>query len=526
MAQNDYLITPQSDIFLLKCPLEIDSLHQIDFTSASAQHTYFNSLPKIEMDNATYMRKDGRLYFDASFDTCLPYNYCMYRNDGYSNKWFYAFVSDLRFESNNSCSCELTTDVFQTWQFDITLKPSFVERSHVAKSSDVLGAYTYPENLETGDYKVYFQDKDSTTLPNCIIMGCTIDLATSSQAQIYRYSGCYNGLVAGCGYYRFDNFDQLISALNGITTMGQQQSIVTMFMYPSSLAPLMSDSNNKVDTSDTPISKNYGISRIASLDGYIPKNKKCLCWPYCYIRLSNGIGTSGIYRQEVWDLDSNDEMIVHADAVLCPGGSVRIYPVNYNGTQYNYDEGFSLGKYPQISWNVDLYTNWEVQNGVNIFGTPLTATEFGVYGGLTKSLLNATSGNLEESVGNLSGVFTAMNEQYRHSMIPPTIGGNLNSGDVSAISGSSAFQFQRCGIKQEYARKIDNYFEMFGYKINNVQVPNTTNRSNWNFIKTVDVNIIGDIPQQDMQKIKSLYNTGFTIWHTTTHYLDYTQTNA
>ena len=523
---NNYLITPDSDIYLLKCPLEIDSLNQIDFANATAQHNYFNGLTKILMDDATYVRKDGRLYFEGTFDTLIKYNYCMYRNTNYGNKWFYAFVTDMRFENNNVVSCNLTTDVFQTWMFDITLKPSFIERSHVAKSSDTLGAYTYPENLETGDYKVYFQDKDSTTIPDCVIMGCTIDLATLTQSIPSSYCGMYNGLIAGCGYYRFDNFSQLVSALNGITSRGQQDSIVTMFMYPSSMAPLMSGSNNKVDTGETPMSKDYGISRISSLDGYTPKNKKLLCYPYCYIRLSNGIGTSGIYRQEVWSLNNNNEMVVHADSVLCPGGSIRIYPVNYNGTQYNYDEGFTLGKYPQISWSVDLYTNWEVQNGINLFGTPLTATDSGVFGGLTKATFNASSGNLDETMTNLGQVFTAMNEQYRHAVVPPTIGGNLNSGDVSAIVGSSAFQFQRCGIKQEYARKIDNYFEMFGYKINNVQTPNITNRSNWNFIKTIDVNIEGDIPQEDMQKIKSLFNNGFTVWHTTTHYLDYSQNNT
>ena len=44
------------------------------------------------------------------------------KNTNYSNKWFYAFVSDIRFESNNSCSCDLITDVFQTVDKQLTLK--------------------------------------------------------------------------------------------------------------------------------------------------------------------------------------------------------------------------------------------------------------------------------------------------------------------------------------------------------------------------------------------------------------------
>ena len=94
---NNYLITPDSDIYLLKCPLEMDSQHQIDFANVTAQQTYFQSLPKVLMDNATYMRKDGRLYFEGSFDDYLPYNYCMYKNNGYTNKWFYAYITDITY---------------------------------------------------------------------------------------------------------------------------------------------------------------------------------------------------------------------------------------------------------------------------------------------------------------------------------------------------------------------------------------------------------------------------------------------
>ena len=521
---NSYLITPDSDIYLLKCSLEMDSQHQIDFANATAQNNYFMGLTKVLMDDATYVRKDGRLYFEGEYDDYIGYNYCMYKNKGFSSKWFYAFISNMRYENNNMISVDITTDVYQTWMFDFTLKKSFIERSHVAKTSDTLGAYTYPEGLETGDYIVYSGDQDSSLLPDCVIVGCTIDTENSSQAQLHYITGCYNGLFAGCGYYRFDNYDQLTSWL--YNSPWAQEGIVTMFMYPSSLAPLATGSNNKVEPSGTVTTKTYGISRISTLDGYTPKNKKCLCFPYCYIRLSNGVGTSNIYKQEVWTLGTNSEMKLQADAVLCPGGSIRIYPLNYNGVANNYDEGFSLGKYPQLAWQVDLYTNWEVQNGINIFGTPLTHTQAGVYGGLTKGLLNLTSGNPVEAAGNLGQVFNTMQEQYQHSMIPPAINGNINSGDVSAINGAMAFKFERCGIKSEFAHIIDNYFEMFGYKLNSVAVPNTTSRTKWNYIKTIDVNMIGDIPENDMQKLKDLYNRGFTIWHDTSHFMDYSQTNS
>ena len=540
---NDYVIAPNSDIILLKCPLEIDSLNQISFANATAQYNYFYGLPKLSMDDATYQRKDGRLYFDEDFDTCLTYNYCMYRNTNYSTKWFYAFVTDLRFESNNSCSCQLKTDVFQTWQFDMTLKKSFIERSHVAKNTDTVGAYLVPEGLETGEYTTYLHYVDNiSSAVNSIILGCTINPFTSTTSNIHVYNDIYNGLMSGCGYYKWgtNEINALLSRIQHLADIGQSDTIVTLFMYPSDWAPYNNSSvDTKVKPSSTPLTYDYGVPKIDSLDGYTPKNKKCLTYPYCYIMASNGIGTANIYHQELWSVDTDpthdgtggtyntyNKMVMRRWAVLCPGGSTRVTPINYNGSGINIDEGFTLGKFPQLSWPVDLYTNWEVQNGCNILGMNLTASQTGFLGAGLQTLVGTVTGDVGNIAGGLRGIFGTMQQQYQHSLLPQSIGGNINSGDVSAIANLMAFQYQKVGIKAEFARNIDNYFEMFGYKLNSVAVPNTSSRSNWNYIKTIDVNITGNIPTQDMQELKALYNNGFTIWHTTTHFMDYSQTNA
>ena len=540
---NNYVITPDSDIYLLKCPLEMDSKHQISFASASAQQTYFQGLTKLYMDDATYMRKDGRLYFEGAYDTCLTYNYCMYRNTNYSNKWFYAFVTDIRYESNNSCSCQLKTDVFQTWMFDYTLKKSFIERSHVPKSSDTIGAYTVPEGLETGEYTGYLQYVDNITgQADSIILGCTVDPFTTTAANPVHYNSVYNGLISGCGYYKWmsNELNALMHTIDYLASQGQSDGIVTLFMYPSAWAPYKDASvDTKVASSDYPLTYDYGISRIESLDGYTPKNKKLLTYPYCYIMASNGVGTANIYKQEVWNLDSDpthdgtggtyntyNKMVMRRWSVLCPSGSVKVAPISYNGSGINIDEGFSLGKFPQLSWPVDLYTNWEVQNGTNLFGTTLTATETGYLGATLRGTSSLLTGDLLGTADALSQAFGTMQEQYRHQLIPPAVGGNVNSGDVSAISGLMAFQYYKMGIKSEFARNIDNFFEMFGYKLNKVDTINTSSRSNWNYIKTIDVNMTGDIPERDLQELKDLYNGGFTIWHTTTYFMDYSQTNS
>ena len=80
-------------------------------------------------------------------------------------------------------------------------------------------------------------------------------------------------------------------------------------------------------------------------------------------------------------------------------------------------------------------------------------------------------------------------------------------------------------IKAEYAKIIDKYFSMYGYKVNDLKLPNISGRSNWNYVKTIGCNILGDIPQEDMEKIKSIFNNGVTFWHNPNTFLDYSQSN-
>jgi hypothetical protein len=66
---------------------------------------------------------------------------------------------------------------------------------------------------------------------------------------------------------------------------------------------------------------------------------------------------------------------------------------------------------------------------------------------------------------------------------------------------------------------------MYGYKVNTVKIANTHCRESWNYIKTIDVNIKGDIPSEDMEKLKQIYNEGVTLWHSPSKYCNYSYSN-
>ena len=54
----------------------------------------------------------------------------MFQNANFGNKWFYAFVTNVPTRREH-CQSQLELDYVQSYMFDYTIKPCFVEREHV-----------------------------------------------------------------------------------------------------------------------------------------------------------------------------------------------------------------------------------------------------------------------------------------------------------------------------------------------------------------------------------------------------------
>jgi hypothetical protein len=68
-------------------------------------------------------------------------------------------------------------------------------------------------------------------------------------------------------------------------------------------------------------------------------------------------------------------------------------------------------------------------------------------------------------------------------------------------------------IKSEYRKKLTDYFKMYGYKLNELKLPNLKTRASFNYVQTTGANITGNIPNDDLFKLKSIFDAGITIWH-------------
>lgn len=87
------------------------------------------------------------------------------------------------------------------------------------------------------------------------------------------------------------------------------------------------------------------------------------------------------------------------------------------------------------------------------------------------------------------------------------------------------FTFIKCLSKQNMHVSLMITLVCFGYKTNRVKVPNITGRQNWNYVKTIDCNCDGDIPETDLNIIRTMFNNGVTMWHNPSKIYDYSQSN-
>ena len=460
-----------------------------------------------------------------SYSDAINCNYIAFQNTDFSNKWFFAFIDNIKFLNNNTIEIFYTIDVFSTWFDYWTAKACFVLREHA--TTDVAGDNLVPENLELGDHIVNQHLTDSYNNQYSIVMGSTV----APSDLVSYFAQMYDGIPSGATYYRYDSITDLRSAISALNNASKADAITSIFIAPKWLVG-GSTYNEIIPSSDTPHSFSLGISRLATLNGYTPVNKKLLTYPYVYMLLSNNAGGVAIYHQEYWNLNESNEMSLKVYGCLTPGCSIRAYPEYYNGDGLSTDEGLTLGKFPQINWVTDQYTNWLTQQGVNIGASALS-----IAGGI--ALTVASEGALASLgggmiMGGVGSIANSISQNYEKSLIPPQVQSNVNSGDVTTAIGSNRYHLYKMSIRYDFAERIDKFFTRYGYAINKNKVPNMTHRQNYNFVKIANEEVMCypnghnnvGIPAPDMDLINNIFRNGVTIWNNYTNFGDYSVSNT
>ena len=127
------------------------------------------------------------------------------------------------------------------------------------------------------------------------------------------------------------------------------------------------------------------------------------------------------------------------------------------------------------------------------------------------SEVNANLSNLN-AYQNATAQLVAKKQDIMHH--PSNLHGALMNDTWNAWSERVGFTIYTKFIKMEYAQKIDEYFDKYGYAQNTAYVPERLNRKHYSYLKTVGCNIVGKMNNNDILTIKGIYDNGITTWDT------------
>lgn len=538
--------TPQSTIYICSgVRLDARYDHSIYFASAQDQREYFAGKVVKTFPAYSYLRKSWPLQVQATMEQAKTWSYLYFRNG--SGKYYYYFINQIEYKNDNMVELSLELDVIQTYLFDFTLLPSFIERQHVI--SDNIGEHTVDEGLDVGELTVNGTSTiDAGKL--CILVMCTINPNVTNENQVtealpYMYNRVFSGVkIWAVNPDRWQDWGNQLSKLNEI---GQIESITSMWMYPMQLVELGGESTWSDAELAKPVEKATGIAdplltysipkQISKVDGYTPKNKKLLCYPYNFAYCTNNEGSHAVYRYERFDPDTVKMYFVLTGS-LTPGGGVHMTPKSYDGLTNNYNAGMNLTGFPTCAWNSDIYKLWLAQNqgqqAVNLLTGGLKVAG-GVGAAIASGAMTATGvGAVPGVAGVGAGLATAASgaqqiagmlaQRHDQDIVPPQANGSFSSS-VNITDNQLGFTFYYKSVTAETARILDDYFTMYGYKINRVQTPNIHARKSFTYVKTVGCNMQGDLCNEDLIRIQAIFDKGVTFWVNGDRIADYSQDN-
>lgn len=531
--------------------------HTMTFGSASKQSSYFSSVctESLSKNDYTYVRQNNTIRVPFNAERLYTYNYVMYQNANYGSKWFYAFIVGVNYLNKQTTELVLELDVMQTWYFDYKLTECFVEREHV--NNDTIGAHLNPEPEFPFDMVAKGRYSDGDLSKAWVVLQTNAEPKNGMLGDIYSspvHGGFYNRVFSGCKYYAYPNDaggrDRLTRFINGLNQGGGAESISGIFMFPKKLLPNVGGDDG-VQEDTAAVSYTRTTSRPTSLGGgYVPHNNKLFTYPYCYCLFDDNNGHSAEYRYEFWGGATNTYSVQSA---LDPTAMCIIAPQNYNGIANNVTESFTFALTAQCSWVYSSYQNWVAQNTVANLGTAgfnialmavpaarglsAAAKVLGVAKtskaglaarGASTSQINrgatmqAARDEARAAVGAAGaasaglgayGLATQIGEISRQSKIP-NIQKGASSGNTLFSNEYMTYNVCQMVIREEYARIIDGFMDMYGYQVDSVKTPNRTGRPNWNYVKCQNACMHGNVPADDMALINDIYNSGITFWHT------------
>lgn len=548
---------PNTTLYVGVVPWNSDLKNVQSYNSRAEQISAIQGLLIHKYEHINIIRRDSDLILKGVNEDLTQCNYLMYQNADISNKWYFAFIDKLSYNSLNSVIISHTIDVWQTYQFDITYYKNLILRSHVAKSTDTVGRWLAPEPISvTPEFeRKHNVFNDLLWTPQYVLHSTSV---YNSRTKKYEYKGSGTGASLSAEYGVFvdsdtdvqevvkkygklspaealksDNDDEYSNWIADLLT-GQIESFekslnnAVKLISTTSISQLQDHRNELIGLYAIPKWVHDGTNKYATNNikkktvtitlpaetlacGYAPRNKKMLsslCKAYLF------------YNENGFKLPLKPELFTSDTPVF----TVKATELSTNGFL------LQIGSYAdytaktnKISYNCENRLGYDANTGLDKVLNTLTSA-VGVVNAVGSVASQAFAGNVGGAIqGSVGAVQQSIN------MIDALGQRGVNtgaSGDIMSITENRAMPvFADVSPTDAQCRYIDDYLDVYGYAINEIGKISTymKNRSNWNYIQVANCNIKVSAPNDDVNKLKQMFESGVTIWHK--KFGDYDQNN-
>ena len=548
---GDYRAAPtagayQTTVQLLRVPLRIDDENQMYFANQTAQNNYFQSVIWKSLPSQTYQRENAYFRVDDDYDAIVTNcNYLRYKNAITGNKWFYAYITEFEYKNPNTTFVHFKIDAYQTYLFNITWKDCFIEREHV--KDDGFGKNIIPD-IDVGepDIKRALDMNLPLGLNNVSIDLVPILLFSEQPGNtaVTYPTTAINGVLQGM-YYWFsasalgdpekEDLQNTISDFNNLRNWliknKKINTLIGAFYVPRFALSGISHNSVVLDegvrggeiiTGITQKSSDVSLSfalPLRSFDDYIPNNNKLYTSQYYRCNIINHQGTGIVLKPEYlryvtgkgWTIEYKLSADISPDSTIY----FTIQPTYNNGLYANANKYYKimLTHFPVPSIAGDYFSAWLSSHSSSVIGNLVaSASQLGI-GAIASATPGAQligagmiSGSLASISNTLASVYDA--SKVADPALVQTSSTSLFANEYAIISAYLEH------LNYDAASRVDNYFTMFGYKVNELKVPEFATRKYYNYYKMSVCNITGNIPQTALDEIRAKFQRGITLWNT------------
>ena len=558
--------TPNGELYIGSVKWSSDFKHVVLFTNAdgvrseTARNAAILKLLKKQPNPIIKVTSpNGYIDVDGTVADVEKANYLVYKNDSdISNTYYFCFIKSFEIKSEKTTRLYIAWDYWQQFIYGADIYQSYIERAIIPKSQDSARFNTLPEPISAtleDEHLIKAALTGADWEPAWMLHSASIYNANdkkyhyegigtdntfgeyvryiSSNTQLKEVIEKYGrksaeeiaddiGVVSGNTTWQ-QWINELFSgqaltdateALQATTSIADLQDhrteLIGLYAIPKWLQDASADYTLKPNRRFS-VSVPISLNSATLANGYTPRNKKMLssvCRAYV---LRNRNNLKVLFKPELFT-DTSTVMTLYG------------IPTSTAGYQYafsNYSD--YQNTYGEVAYTSERRVGYDANTGINKAINAVGAGAQAVSG------TGAIAGGIATSnpVTALSGAGSVLSSGIRAidslGQIEEHFG---NNGDLLRITGGRAqLLFYEINPLYNECVAIDNFFDMYGYSIHKHQTPNLYARSEWNYIKTNGFNCYVKGAADAENAIKSIFDSGVTIWMRYDHFGDYSREN-